>query len=106
MGRTSCRKRLLAPLLLLILTGAAAAPTADVLYRQAQAAFARGNYAQTRTLAANALKQLAAADSELGWRVRHQQEGGILCANLPRRSGATCRVRLLHQRDFFSFRQC
>ena len=70
MGRTSCRKRLLAPLLLLILTGAAAAPTADVLYRQAQAAFARGNYAQTRTLAANALKQLAAADSELGWRVR------------------------------------
>ncbi len=74
MGRTSCRERYIAffvvPQRRLIFIGAAAAPSAEVLYQQARAAFSRGNAAQTRDLAANALKQLGDGDSELAWRVR------------------------------------
>jgi tetratricopeptide (TPR) repeat protein len=70
MGRTFCRERFLAPLLLLIFTGAAAAPGADVLYRQAQDAFSSGKVSEAGLRAANALKQLGDSDDDLAWRLR------------------------------------
>jgi CHAT domain-containing protein len=71
MGRTFSRRWSLAPLLFLLLgSGTAAVPSAESLYREAQAAFARGDYKKAAPLASLALAQLGNRDDELTWRVR------------------------------------
>lgn len=71
MGRISYRSRNLVPLLFLLLVGGtAAAPLAESLYRDAQAASARGDLRTAGTIASNALKQLGNSDDELAWRLR------------------------------------
>jgi CHAT domain-containing protein/Flp pilus assembly protein TadD len=70
MGRTSCRRRIFVPLLFLLIGGTAAAPSAESLYRDAQAAFSRGDVGQARALSAHAQKRTGSSDSELAWRIR------------------------------------
>lgn len=58
------------PLLFLLLVGAAAAPSTESLYRQAQAAFDRGDNATAGRIAADTLARAGAADDVWTWRLR------------------------------------
>ncbi len=92
MERTSFHSGKLAPLfLLLVMCGRAAAPpSAESAYRDAQAAFARGEADKVVSIASSALQQLGDRDDELVWRLR------IVCANgfILQRNGDAARAVL------------
>lgn len=77
MGRTSFRSRKLAPLLLLLIMcgRAAAPPSPELVYREAQAAWDRGETKEVASMTTNALQQFGDSDDAWVWRIR------VLCAD-------------------------
>lgn len=96
MGRTSSRSRVLAPLLFLLLlgSGTAAAPSAESLFRDANAAFKRGEVKTAGLIACGALERFGKSDDPPVWRLR------ILCGTTLTSQGKPQEARTLLERSF------
>jgi CHAT domain-containing protein/Tfp pilus assembly protein PilF len=71
MGRTSYPSRAIVPLLFLLLgSGTAVAPSAESLYRDADAAFKRGDVKKAGVIASGALQRFGDSDEPWVWRLR------------------------------------